>query len=262
MASGVLVVLLGEATKMASYLTAHDKRYRAVVAFGRSTDSFDAQGTTTKTLDLAPGWLDAGALELALQRERERSEQEPPVFSALKVGGARAHRLARKGEAPELPARPVRVRSLELLTTSEGLVEVEMLVSKGYYVRSFARDLGAALGVPAHLAALRRLSSGPFTLSEACLWPASEPPPLMSVEEAAKRAMPTRELTPVGLNKAIKGQLLSSDDLSACADQLGDEEPIAWLYLGQLVAIGVRRGDNYLVKRGFVSGRPARAIQP
>jgi tRNA pseudouridine55 synthase len=159
-----------------------------------------------------------------------------------------------------LPARAVRVQSLDLFQSSDQSAEVELLVSKGYYVRSFARDLGESLGVPAHLAALRRLSSGPFTLSEACTWPASEPPALMSVEEAVKRAMPHLELTLVGLDKAIKGQLLSSDELAGPADQLEDDEPVAWLHSGQLVAIGVRRGESFVVRRGFVGGRQAKSI--
>src|SRR5690606_17239434 len=112
-----------------------------------------------------PGWLRAERLEAALEGERRRTLQEPPAVSAIKVDGQRAYRLARGGAAPALAPRPVEVRSLALLRHErdpEGrdALELELRVSKGYYVRAFARDLGAALGVPAHLSSLRRLSSG------------------------------------------------------------------------------------------------------
>jgi tRNA pseudouridine55 synthase len=252
LASGVLLVLLGEGTKLAPYLTADDKRYRATVAFGRSTDSADAAGTTIDEMELAPGWLTADLLGGALAIERARSEQVPPVFSAIKVDGQRSHRLARRGEAPELPPRSVSVQSLEVIGFEPDRVVLELCVSKGYYVRSLAHDLGTTLGVPAHLAALERTASGCFALDEACAWPRSEMPPLMSVVDAATRALPSATLTSSGLDKARKGQRLDLADFGTPPPS--DDRPTAWVFNEQLIAIGGAAGTQFVVHRGFVVG--------
>jgi len=254
MASGVLLVLLGEATKLAPYLTADDKRYRAVIAFGYATDTLDALGTITERRELAPGWLSIAALETALDVERARTEQVPPSFSAIKIDGQRAHRMARRGEIVDLPARPVQVRSLELIAHDQTGVTLNLCVSKGYYVRSLARDIGLQLGVPAHLQALRRTASGRFPIAEAHAWPVSEPPALLTVHEAAVRALPQALLSTVGADKAIKGQTLEGDDFVSTPPELRDDEPCAWVLEGQLVAIGVKRGGQFVSKRGFSLG--------
>jgi tRNA pseudouridine55 synthase len=258
MASGVLLVLLGEGTKLAPYLTADDKRYRATVAFGRSTDSGDAEGATTAQTTLAPGWLTADVFGGALAIERARTEQVPPVFSAIKVEGQRSHRLARRGEAPQLPPRPVAVRSLTLLEQQPDRVVLELCVSKGYYVRSLAHDLGVTLGVPAHLAALQRTASGCFAIDEACAWPATQPPALLTVLDAATRALPAATLTASGFHRATKGQPLSRDDFARPppAAKLDSDHaiPCAWEFDGQLVAIGEARGERFVVRRGFQFG--------
>jgi tRNA pseudouridine55 synthase len=252
MATGVLLVLFGEGTKLAPYLTADDKRYRATVAFGRSTDSGDADGTPTEERVLPPGWLTADLFGGALAIERARTEQVPPVFSAIKVAGQRSHRLARRGEAPELPPRPVAVQSLSVLEQQADRVVLELCVSKGYYVRSLARDLGTALAVPSHLAALQRTASGRFAIDEACTWPAAQPPALLSVLEAATRALPCATLTAGGWDKAGKGQRLSRDDFAKPPPE--DAPACAWVFDGQLVAIGEAQGDQFLVRRGFQLG--------
>lgn len=252
LATGVLLVLLGEGTKLAPYLTADDKRYRATVAFGRATDSGDAAGATIEEQDLAPGWLTADLLGGGLALERARTEQVPPVFSAIKVAGQRSHRLARRGEAPELPPRPVVVQSLAVVSQHADRVVLELCVSKGYYVRSLARDLGAALGVPAHLAALERTASGCFTIDEACAWPLSEPPAPLSVLAAASRALSTVTLTSTGLDKARKGQRLDLADF--CTPPPSDDRPTAWLFEEHLIAIGGALETQFAVRRGFAVG--------
>lgn len=252
MATGVLLILLGEGTKLAPYLTADDKSYRATVAFGRATDSGDAEGTTTEQKVLAPDWLTAELVGGALAIERARTEQVPPVFSAIKVDGQRSHRLARRGEAPELPPRPVRVKSLTVLEQHGDRVVLELCVSKGYYVRSLARDLGDALAVPSHLAALERTASGRFTLNEACSWPQTEPPQLMNLRQAVERALPCASLTPSGLDKARKGQRLDPDDFAKSPPP--GAEAVAWLFDDQLVAIGASQDGRFQVQRGFLPG--------
>ncbi len=173
MATGVLLVLVGQACKLSGYLTASSKRYSAEITFGVGTDTLDADGKTTTEATLAPGEPSLAALEAALAAERLRSEQTPPAVSAIKVAGERAYALARKGAAPELAPRAVEVTELRLLELAGSVARCELLVSKGYYVRSLARDLGERLGFPAHLSALRRLASGSFGIEQAHAWPLS-----------------------------------------------------------------------------------------
>ena len=187
MATGVLVLLLGEATKLSDLATAADKTYRARVSFGRATASHDATGATTHESTVTLSQLGEAALQAALQAERERTLQVPPAVSAIKLQGRRAYALARAGEAPELPPRAVRMFELRELERDETTLSLELRVSKGYYVRALARDLGLALGVPAHLSQLRRISSGSFTLAEACSWPPPSPPPLLPLREILPR---------------------------------------------------------------------------
>lgn len=159
-ATGVLAVALGEATKTIPHITDALKCYRFRVTFGAATDTDDASGQVIATSDARP--TDAG-IEAALSAFRGQIQQVPPQFSAVKVEGERAYDLAREGEAMELAARPLWVDSLKVLgRPDEGHVDLEMVCGKGGYVRSIARDLGAALGCLGHVAWLRREWSGPF----------------------------------------------------------------------------------------------------
>jgi tRNA pseudouridine55 synthase len=260
LATGVLVLLLGEATKLSDVATREDKTYRTVVRFGRSTSSHDADGDTVDERALAPGWLDVEKLEAALELERHRTRQEPPAVSAIKVGGQRAYRLARSGAAPVLEPRAVEVRSIHLLRHEhdpEGrdTAELELCVSKGYYVRALARDLGAALGAPAHLSSLRRLWSGRFCVDDACAWPPRCEPTLIAMRDALPRLLPTRQLTELGVERARQGKALSHDDFRP-GSELSDDAGIvvAWTdAAGNPVALGHRQGDVYRVKRGFAA---------
>jgi tRNA pseudouridine55 synthase len=252
LATGVLLLLLGEACKLAPYLTAGQKTYRASVRFGRETDSLDAAGRTIRQELLRPGWLTRAALDAALGAEQRRTEQQPPAFSAIKVGGRAAHRLSRRGAPPELASRPVRMASLVLLEASDSGVELELAVSKGYYVRSFARDLGARLGVPAHLGALRRTASGDFTLAEAVRWPPGSPPCPIPTARAAERALGAVRLAASGVARAVRGQPLVAADFETDPASAHAAAAVAWLGpYGELVAIGRRDGDGYVVLRGF-----------
>lgn len=253
MASGVLILLLGEATKLASYLTLEDKEYLATVALGMGTDTLDALGTPTSEADLAHGWLSEAALERALGAERGRSLQVPPAFSAISVGGVRAYRSARRGEAVDLPARSVKVHSLAVVSHDDRRIVVRMKVSKGYYVRAFARDLAEALGVPGHLAALERLASGPFRIEMAVPWPPEEPPSPLPLAEAARIALPVGLLTDMGAHRAARGQSLGTEHFGELPPH--PSEPFAWFAPGgALVAVG-RSTDpaTFRVARGFRS---------
>lgn len=262
LATGVLVLLFGEATKLSDVATKADKTYLAELRFGRATDSFDAQGQTTERLELPPDWLDERTLEHALELERRRERQVPPTVSAIKVAGRRAYELARHGSAPELEPRPIEVRSLRVLAWSATHAELELRVSKGYYVRSLARDVGGTLGIPTHLARLRRLQSGRFDLSEACAWPPPEASlrqqreriiPLVS---ALPRLLPIWRLTARGVERARHGQRLSVDDFDEPPEALEATVPlVAWTDAwGMPVALGRREGDIFQVQRGFRAG--------
>jgi len=170
LATGVLAICLGEAVKLQQFLADGDKAYEALVAFGAATTTEDAEGEITARGD--PSRLDAAAIRAALPRFLGEIEQVPPMFSAVRVGGRRLHQAARAGEAVERAPRKVRVDALELLDVAPpegGLVHARLAVrcGKGTYVRTLAADLGGALGVPAHLAGLRRTEAGPFALADA-----------------------------------------------------------------------------------------------
>jgi tRNA pseudouridine55 synthase len=168
-ASGVLPVCVGDAVKLQQFLTEGDKRYRATIHLGAATTTQDAEGEVIARGD--PSRLDAGTLRAALARFVGEIQQIPPMYSAVRVDGRRLHQVARAGGEVERPPRTVHVAALELMELSTQadalLATVDVRCGKGTYVRTLAADLGEAVGVPAHLAALRRLSAGPFVLEEA-----------------------------------------------------------------------------------------------
>jgi tRNA pseudouridine55 synthase len=242
-ATGLLLLCVDEATKLVPYLTGQDKTYRATIVFGIATDTQDSEGTVTahasvsELPDLAP-FLDA---------ERERTLQVPPIYSALHVEGVRAHKLARRGDAPVLPPREVIVRNMcaaqpEFATLERVLPEdsalhlqnapkdlavatvvVELAVASGYYVRSFARDLGERLGLPATCLALERTRVGQFHLGDACALEGLtehdiEPPNAkLDLVTAARSCLPAYTLTEEGSDKARMGKKLASNDFASCS---------------------------------------------
>lgn len=159
-ATGVLAVALGEATKTVPYITDALKAYRFRVRLGQSTTTDDAEGEVIETSDLRPGDAE---IDAALAAFRGEIMQVPPQFSAVKVEGERAYDIARAGDEMDLAARPLWVEKLEIVARPDAdHVDLEMVCGKGGYVRSIARDLGAALGCLGHVAWLRREWSGPF----------------------------------------------------------------------------------------------------
>jgi len=254
MATGVLVALIGQATKLAPYLTAADKEYEATIALGVETDTLDAEGKVSREMPVDEGVLGNLPLERALDVERARTFQTPPAYSAIHVGGERAHAKARRGEGVLLAPRPVLVESLEVLDT--GLdptpwVTLRARVGKGYFVRSLARDFAAALGTIGHLAALRRTCSGSFALAEAVAVEASTEElraRLLPLGVAASRALPVARLTEVGARDARFGRAVHASDLDAPGTGI-----CAWLDANAaLVAIGDVGPDGAgRVVRGF-----------
>ncbi|AHC99317.1 tRNA pseudouridine(55) synthase TruB [Leisingera methylohalidivorans] len=256
-ATGVLAVALGEATKTVPYITDALKAYTFTVRLGAATNTDDAEGEVIATSDERPA--DAQIKE-ALQPFLGEIMQVPPKFSAVKIDGQRAYKLARDGEEVELAARPLWVEELILLDRpDEDHVVLEMTCGKGGYVRSIARDLGAALGCYGHVKQLRRIWSGPFDAEDGIS--------LELVDELAKSTdldqylrpleegladLPELKCTPQGavrLRNGNPGMVMAADV------EYGDE---AWASLdGQAVAVGIYKAGELHPSRVFV--QPERA---
>ncbi len=160
LATGVLPIALGEATKTVPFMMDADKAYRFMIEWGRSTTTLDREGETTGTSDVRPT---VAQVEAALPAFVGEIQQIPPQYSAIKVDGERAYDLARAGEAFELQPRAVVVHAARVSAAPDAdHVEIEVECGKGTYVRSIVRDLAAALGAEAHVSALRRTRVGPF----------------------------------------------------------------------------------------------------
>ncbi|HAR07960.1 pseudouridine synthase [Cobetia amphilecti] len=161
MATGLLPVCFGEATKFSSHLLEADKVYRARIKFGQVTDTGDAEGTVIREREIPE--IAQAELDAVLDRFRGEIDQVPPMYSALKHQGRPLYELARQGIEIERAVRRVTIYNMALLARHSDGIEIEVAVSKGTYIRSLAEDIGEALGCGAHLTALRRLKTGPFT---------------------------------------------------------------------------------------------------
>ena len=165
LATGVLPLCFGEATKFSQYLLDADKRYTATIKLGVSTATGDAEGEILKECEVEK--LSDQALEKVLDQFRGEIKQIPSMYSALKVNGQTLYKLARKGIEVERKARPVTIHSLDLISNDGDSLVLDILCSKGTYIRTIAEDLGEALGCGAHVSALRRTKSGPFEIEQA-----------------------------------------------------------------------------------------------
>lgn len=168
MATGVLPILLGWATKLTPYLQAQDKEYLATIRLGVTTETLDATGRITRERPVPA--IDAPTLASLLARFQGEIDQVPPMFSALHVGGRRLHELARAGIEVERVPRRVRIDAIELLGWASPRLTLRVACGKGTYIRSLADDIGAALGCGAHLEVLQRTRLGPFVLRDAVPW--------------------------------------------------------------------------------------------
>jgi tRNA pseudouridine55 synthase len=164
LATGVLPIALGEATKLAGRMLDADKGYDFTVDFGRETSTLDAEGEVTATSEVRPT---ADQIAAILPRFTGPIDQVPPAYSALKIDGQRAYALARAGETVTLATRRITVHSLTLTAATASSATFSTRVSKGTYIRSLARDIALALGSVGHVTMLRRTKSGPFGLAQA-----------------------------------------------------------------------------------------------
>ncbi len=167
MATGVLPILLGSATRLAPYLMESKKEYLATLLLGKSTDTLDITGTTTIEIDPQDIRISEEDILRAMEKFKGEILQVPPMFSALKKDGKRLYDLARQGVVLELSARPVTIYEMELIKYEHPYITFRAVTSKGTYIRSLIRDLGIELGVPAAMSALRRTMTGGFRIEEA-----------------------------------------------------------------------------------------------
>ncbi len=166
-ATGLLIILINRGTKLGQTFLEDDKEYEGTIVLGVKTDTYDIEG---KVVSSTEAKTDNQAIKAAVKSFKGNIEQVPPIYSAVKVNGKRAYKLARKGEDIKLKKRDVVIHSIEVTDINEGihpLVDFKVKVSKGTYIRSLAHDIGERLGVGAHLKNLRRLSSGEFNLKDA-----------------------------------------------------------------------------------------------
>jgi tRNA pseudouridine55 synthase len=189
MATGVLVVLVGRAAKAAEYLVSDEKRYRATLRLGISTDTEDITGTVIKTHD---GTMPSSEEVITVCKSfLGKSEQIPPMYSAIKIGGKKLVDLARKGEEVERAARPIEIFSIDCTPTSETDYTLDVHCSSGTYIRTLCRDIGEKLGVGGTMASLCRTETGGFSLSESMR---ADELSLLDESELEARLIPTAAL--------------------------------------------------------------------
>ena len=249
MATGVLVVGVGRATRLLGHLSGATKAYDATIRLGRSTTTDDAAGEPLESTE-ATG-LDQAGVEAAAAAFVGDIEQVPSTVSAIKVDGRRAYARARAGESVTLPSRPVRIDDLTVNEVREQppYVDVDLSVtcSAGTYVRAIARDLGAALDVGGHLTALRRTRSGGFLLADAATLDALERHwQLLSLSEAAGRSFPIYQLTSDQATSVRHGRALAEVHLPS-AGPFGLVDPA-----GEFLAIYEQRGADARAVAVFV----------
>ncbi|MBW1755749.1 MAG: tRNA pseudouridine(55) synthase TruB [Deltaproteobacteria bacterium] len=256
LATGVLVVAVGEGTKLVSHLQSDDKRYQVTIALGAETDSHDADGEVTETADVPP--LDAAMVEQALQPFIGCHLQEAPKLSAIKVGGTPLHRRMRRGEDVEAPVREVDLYEATVDEVSQDALRLSLHCGKGFYVRSLARDLARALGTLGHVKVLRRTASGAFSIENGLYGDQ------MTAEAIAERLIPLKEacaaltrvdLTDDGVVHARHGRPIGPDVVLGDAWREASPEESLALFApdGEPVALGRRVDGGIRVVRGFTT---------
>jgi tRNA pseudouridine55 synthase len=249
LASGLLPVLFGEATKFAQFAQDADKEYLARVRLGVATTTGDAEGKVTEAHDVT---VAEESLEPVLARFRGEIEQVPPMHSALKQGGRPLYELARQGREVARRARRVRVHALELLAFDGESIELRVRCSKGTYVRTLAEDIGRALGCGAHLSALRRVAAGRFNVAEAVRLDAlhAETP-----EARERRLLPAESLLQglprVDLPEALAARFARGQMLTLAAAP--DGRCRVYGAQGRLLGLGEGQGRGELRPRRLVS---------
>lgn len=245
MATGVLILAVGKATKLLTYVSGLDKSYAATIRLGQSTVTDDAEGEATGNADASA--VADEAIRAGLAAMTGEIDQVPSAVSAVKIDGQRAYKLVRDGETVELKARRVTIAAIEIeAIRREGPfvdVDVDVSCSSGTYIRAIARDLGIALGVGGHLTALRRTRIGGFGLDAAATLEvladrseAGEPLGALTMGEAAARLMPVRTATEAEAKALSYGKPLDAAGIAGRYAVLDED--------GGLLAVMTEKGDQ------------------
>jgi len=233
-AKGLLVLVVGRATRLAPFAADWPKTYEGVIRLGVTTDTDDLTGTVLAT---AP-WtgITPGQLAEVISGFRGTYAQRPPAYSAVKIDGERAYRRARRGEVVEPDARRVEIRELEILEAAVPDLQFRATVSAGTYVRSLARDIGAKLGCGAHLTALRRTAVGPLRLEDAV---APEAVTRATLQDAAVLVahLPRRQIDKKERDAVVHGRPIKTDPIA------DSQKPVAVFAGDELLAIAEQSGE-------------------
>ena len=240
MATGLLILLVGHATRLNEYVLHHDKTYVATLKLGERTDTDDAEGRVLSVRAVPP--VSRDSLNDLARRFVGGIEQVPPQFSAISRNGQRAYVLARRGEEVQLAARRVHIFQLRFVACDPPLASFEMTCGSGTYVRSLARDVGEALGCGAHLVALRRTRTGNFDVANACPTDAISADRLLPAEAAAAH-LPRVELDDADTTKFALGQSINLH---------------GWLS-GAQASVGVYDSTRQMIGIGGVQATPSGA---
>lgn len=249
LATGVLVVCVGVATRLAEYVQRMDKVYRAGLRLGARSDTDDADGIITPVPGVTPP--EPVVIEEALSRLRGRQEQVPPAYSAAKVAGRRAYLLARRGQDVDLAPRTIDIYDLRLVGYDFPRLDLEVHCGKGTYIRSLARDLGDALGCGALVETLQRTRVGPFTADEALT---------LEVDAATARSRlspmlrAVAELPKLTVTSADASRLQRGQTIPVCGTDLVDGEAAALDAAGHLVAVVAIHGGEAHPAKVLTSG--------
>ena len=250
LATGVLPIALGEATKLCGQMLDASKSYDFTIAFGAETDTLDLEGSVVATALHRPCMVD---VERVLPAFTGPIEQVPPAYSAIRIDGARAYDRARAGETVEMPTRAITVHSLEIVATGEGaLAEITLRahVSKGTYIRSLARDIARAVDTVGHVTMLRRLRAGPFDLARAIsldnlneVGKGAQLERILLPLEAGLDDIPAIDLTPEQARAVHQGRVLTG---------LAFSDGLHWVRQGtRPLALVQLSGGSLTVSRGF-----------
>jgi tRNA pseudouridine55 synthase len=249
-ATGLLPLCLGEATKIAQFLNAADKRYEGIIELGAATDTGDRTGTPVRTAAVPD--LAAVDLEALARRFAGEQLQTPPMYSALKRDGVPLYRLARRGVEVERTARPVRIDHLALEPAGPARLRFAIACSKGTYIRVVAEDIGAALGSAAHLHTLRRTAFGSFEVADAAVlegWDPASGAGLVGLRQALGH-LPVVALDDRTAEAARQGKTWV---LNSLAPDLGDAATLLDRQ-GDVVAIVVAKERQWSYGRVFAKG--------
>ncbi len=255
LATGVLVIAIGEATKLVPYLQSEDKQYEVTIALGAETDSLDADGTVTERAEVP--LLDREKVSAALRQFIGERPQEAPKLSAIKVEGTPLHRRARRGEDVQPPIRNVVLLQATVENVEREELRLKVHCGKGFYVRSLARDLARALGTVGHVTELRRTASGAFDLGCALdgdsITADAVQARLIPVSKACGSLMRV-DLREAGVEHARHGRPIASQDIAGDAWHEAPSDQALALFDpdGEVVALGRREGDVVRVVRGLV----------